>query len=153
MTSILTVRFVCSPICHVVYLYALRAALGIADEVDRLGLKGSKKKRSKKLDEDWMVLIADNSCSYASAEARIFLQPILKPLALKEVPKVIQAMRQTQSRKVLVKLLTRIKVGLSGDHLRLPLKFYHLDVRRSVCSPPNDAVTRVQSHDEYHGRL
>ena len=40
------------------------------------------------------------------------LQPILKPLALKEVPKVIQAMRQTQSRKVLVKLLTRIKVRL-----------------------------------------
>jgi hypothetical protein len=40
------------------------------------------------------------------------LQPILKPLALKEVPKVIQAMRQTQSRKVLVKLLTRIKVGV-----------------------------------------
>jgi hypothetical protein len=24
--------------------------------VDRLGLKGSKKKRSKKLDEDWMVI-------------------------------------------------------------------------------------------------
>jgi hypothetical protein len=35
------------------------SALGIADEVDRLGLKGSKKKRSKKLDEDWMVLVAD----------------------------------------------------------------------------------------------
>lgn len=43
---------------------------------------------------------------------RMHLQPILKPLALKEVPKVIQAMRQTQSRKVLVKLLTRIKVRL-----------------------------------------
>jgi hypothetical protein len=43
---------------------------------------------------------------------RMHLQPILKPLALKEVPKVIQAMRQTQSRKVLVKLLTRIKVGI-----------------------------------------
>ncbi|KAF8264188.1 hypothetical protein EI94DRAFT_1871740 [Lactarius quietus] len=73
-------------------------ALGIADEVDRLGLKGSKKKRSKKLDEDWM--------------------PILKPLALKEVPKVIQAMRQTQSRKVLVKLLTRIKMSEDQSALR-----------------------------------
>ncbi|KAN0141834.1 hypothetical protein V8E53_000296 [Lactarius tabidus] len=73
-------------------------ALGIADEVDRLGLKGSKKKRSKKLDEDWM--------------------PILKPLALKEVPKVIQAMRQTQSRKVLVKLLTRIKMSEDESALR-----------------------------------
>jgi hypothetical protein len=47
------------------------------------------------------------------------LQPILKPLALKEVPKVIQAMRQTQSRKVLVKLLTRIKVSLSVGFLRI----------------------------------
>jgi hypothetical protein len=38
-------------------LPALPAALGIADEVDRLGLKGSKKKKSKKLDEDWMVIV------------------------------------------------------------------------------------------------
>lgn len=30
-------------------------ALGIADEVDRLGLKGSKKKKGKKLDEDFVV--------------------------------------------------------------------------------------------------
>ncbi|KAI9508050.1 hypothetical protein F5148DRAFT_1303778, partial [Russula earlei] len=73
-------------------------ALGIAEEVDRLGLKGSKKKKSKKLDEDWM--------------------PILKPLALKEVPKVIQAMRQTQSRKVLVKLLTRIRMSEDQSALR-----------------------------------
>ncbi|KAI9454239.1 hypothetical protein BJY52DRAFT_1122891 [Lactarius psammicola] len=73
-------------------------ALGITDEVDRLGLKGSKKKKSKKLDEDWM--------------------PILRPLALKEVPKVIQAMRQTQSRKVLVKLLTRIKMSDDQSALR-----------------------------------
>jgi hypothetical protein len=35
-------------------------ALGISDEVDRLGLKGSKKKKSKKLDEDWMVTISPN---------------------------------------------------------------------------------------------
>jgi hypothetical protein len=49
--------------------------------------------------------------SWTSTDARVF-KPILKPLALKDVPKVIQAMRQTQSRKVLVKLLTRIKVGL-----------------------------------------
>jgi hypothetical protein len=30
-------------------------ALGITDDVELLGLKGSKKKRSKKLDEDWTV--------------------------------------------------------------------------------------------------
>lgn len=80
--------------------------------MDRLGLKGSKKKRSKKLDEDWMVRVLREVISIC--ERRFLLQPILKPLALKEVPKVIQAMRQTQSRKVLVKLLTRIKVRLLG---------------------------------------
>lgn len=66
------------------------SALGISDEVEKLGLKGNKKKKSKKLDEDYA--------------------PILKPLQEKDVPKVIQAIRQTSSRKVLLKLLTRIKV-------------------------------------------
>ena len=56
-----------------VCLYALCIALGIADEVDRLGLKGSKKKRSKKLDEDWMVLVADvPSVRVQSAEIRTY---------------------------------------------------------------------------------
>ena len=58
--------------------------------MEKLGLKGSKRKKSKKLDEDYA--------------------PILKPLQDKDVPKVIQAIRQTSSRKVLFKLLTRIKV-------------------------------------------
>ena len=34
----------------------------------------------------------------------------MKPLSLKDVHKVVQAMRQTQSRKILLKLLTRIRV-------------------------------------------
>jgi len=65
-------------------------ALGITDEVEALGLKGSKKRKGKKLDEDFI--------------------PDLKPLQIKDVPKVVQAMRQTQSRKVLLKLLTRVKI-------------------------------------------
>ena len=44
----------------VLLLRTLGPALGISDEVDRLGLKGSKKKKSKKLDEDWMVTITPN---------------------------------------------------------------------------------------------
>jgi len=32
--------------------------------VDRLGLKGSKKKKSKKLDEDWMVMVEMNLFLY-----------------------------------------------------------------------------------------
>lgn len=31
------------------------AALGITDEVEKLGLKGNRKKKGKKLDEDYMV--------------------------------------------------------------------------------------------------
>ncbi|CCM05915.1 uncharacterized protein FIBRA_08153 [Fibroporia radiculosa] len=73
-------------------------ALGISEEVAALGLKGNKKKRSKKLDEDFV--------------------PTLKPIADKDVPKVVQALRQTQSRKVLLKLLTRIKLTENLSPLR-----------------------------------
>ena len=40
----------------------------------------------------------------------IGLKPELKPLQEKEVPKVIQAVRQAQNRKIMVKLLSRIRV-------------------------------------------
>lgn len=89
------------------FLTACSLALGIYDEVERLGLKGSKKKKGKKLDEDFVVCRAPVSTDYCVS--RVF-QPDLKPLILKDVPKVVQAMRQTQSRKVLFKILTRIKV-------------------------------------------
>jgi [histone H3]-lysine36 N-trimethyltransferase len=48
-------------------------------------------------------------------------QPDLKPIVEKDIPKVVQAMRQTQSRKVLYKLLTRVKVRFarSAFHLNL----------------------------------
>ncbi|KAG5637082.1 hypothetical protein H0H81_005815 [Sphagnurus paluster] len=69
-------------------------ALGITDEADLMELKGSKKKKGKKIDDpDFM--------------------PTMKPIVEAEVPKVVQAIRQTQSRKVLYKLLTRIKARLS----------------------------------------
>ena len=41
----------------------------------------------------------------------------MKPIVEKDVPKVVQAIRQTQSRKVLYKLLTRIKVGFRSHFL------------------------------------
>ena len=85
------------------------AALGISDEVDRLGLKGSRKKKSKKLDEDFIV---GRPLAEMLRWLTCVIQPILKPLVEKDVPKVIQAIRQTQSRKVLMKLLTRIKVRI-----------------------------------------
>lgn len=36
----------------------------------------------------------------------------------KDIPKVVQAVRQTQSRKVLIKLLTRIKVRISTMQIK-----------------------------------
>ena len=37
-------------------------------------------------------------------------QPTMHPILEKDIPKVVQAIRQTTSRKVLSKLMTRIKV-------------------------------------------
>lgn len=46
------------------------------------------------------------------------LQPTLKPMTEKEVPKVINAIRQTTSRKILQKLLQRVKMTDDQDVLR-----------------------------------
>ncbi|KAG6902637.1 hypothetical protein C0995_013762 [Termitomyces sp. Mi166 len=74
-------------------------ALGITDEADLMEVKGNKKRRGKKIDDpDFM--------------------PTMKPLVEKDIPKVIQAIRQTQSRKVLLKLLTRIKLTEDQAALR-----------------------------------
>jgi hypothetical protein len=45
-------------------LRALVAALGIVDEVETVGLKGSKKK-SKKSDGDWVIIVAADSFLYS----------------------------------------------------------------------------------------
>ncbi|OBZ74746.1 Histone-lysine N-methyltransferase, H3 lysine-36 specific [Grifola frondosa] len=87
-------------------------ALGITEEVEQLGLKGSKKKKSKKLDEDFI--------------------PTLKPLVEKDVPKVVQAMRQTQSRKVMFKLLTRIKITEDLAALRQIMRLRGFSVMTNV---------------------
>jgi hypothetical protein len=42
---------------------AIFTALGISDEVEMFGLKGNKKKKSKKLDEDWVVSNCKNVLS------------------------------------------------------------------------------------------
>ncbi|KDR78396.1 hypothetical protein GALMADRAFT_65042 [Galerina marginata CBS 339.88] len=74
-------------------------ALGITDEEDLMELKGTKKKKGKKIDDpDFM--------------------PTMKAIVEKEVPKVVQAIRQTTSRKVLSKLLMRIKITEDQAALR-----------------------------------
>ncbi|KAI0790974.1 hypothetical protein C8Q75DRAFT_716161 [Abortiporus biennis] len=87
-------------------------ALGITEEVEKLGLKGSKKKKGRKLDEDFI--------------------PDLKPLVEKDVPKVVQAMRQTQSKKVLIKLLTRIKLTEDQPALRQIMRLRGFSVMTNI---------------------
>ncbi|KAG6331704.1 hypothetical protein ID866_7384 [Astraeus odoratus] len=89
-------------------------ALGITDEVEKLGLKGGKKRKSKKLDEDYM--------------------PEVKALSEKDVPKVVQAMRQTQSRKVLLKLLTRIKMTDNEAALRQIMRLRGFSLMNNILS-------------------
>ncbi|KAL5520449.1 hypothetical protein ACEPAG_9673 [Sanghuangporus baumii] len=96
-------------------------ALGISEEVEMYGLKGTKKKKGKKLDEDYV--------------------PILKPLIEKDIPKVIQAIRQTQSRKVLLKLLSRIKMTDDQPALRqiMRLRGYSL-----MCNIIKDYLSDIE---------
>ncbi|KAI0651187.1 hypothetical protein C8Q79DRAFT_932041 [Trametes meyenii] len=95
-------------------------ALGITEEVEKFGLKGSKKRKGKKLDEDFI--------------------PDLKPLVLKDVPKVVQAMRQTQSRKVLVKLLMRIKLTEDLAALRQIMRLRGFSVMTNILEDYNTDV-------------
>ncbi|TFY77026.1 hypothetical protein EWM64_g6986, partial [Hericium alpestre] len=98
-------------------------ALGISDEVDRLGLKGNKKRKGKKLDEDYV--------------------PILKPLLEKDIPKLVQAMRQTQSRKVLLKLLTRIKITEDQSALRQIMRLRGFSLMTNVMDDYEDNEMRL----------
>lgn len=88
-------------------------ALGITDEQDLMALKGTKKKKGKKIDDpDFM--------------------PTMKPIVEKDVPKVVQAIRQTQSRKVLYKLLTRIKITEDQAALRQIMRLRGYTLMKNV---------------------
>jgi hypothetical protein len=113
MTFILMVRLPANTLLMIANASAL-LALGITDEVEKLGLKGNKKRKGRKLDEDYMVCLPNVPYLLLLT----VLQPELKPLLEKDIPKLVQAIRQTQSKKVLFKLLTRIKVYLHIDHVR-----------------------------------
>lgn len=71
------------------------AALGIANQVEALGLRGTKKKNGKKLDIDF--------------------DPIMEPIKDEEVAKVAAAIKQAVSiKRILVRLLQRVIVGRPG---------------------------------------
>ncbi|ESK96718.1 histone-lysine n-methyltransferase [Moniliophthora roreri MCA 2997] len=88
-------------------------ALGITDDADVAALKGNKKKKGKKIDDpDFM--------------------PQMKPIVEKEVPKVVQALRQVQSKKVLSKLLTRIKITEDGASLRQIMRLRGFSIMKNI---------------------
>ncbi|BGP11176.1 Histone-lysine N-methyltransferase, H3 lysine-36 specific [Rhodotorula toruloides] len=88
-------------------------ALGITEEVEALGLKGSKKKKGKKLDEDFT--------------------PTLHPVQLEEVPKVSAAIRQAlQTRRILEKLLQRVAMTTDDEVQRNLMRLHGLNLMNNV---------------------
>ncbi|KAG7087687.1 hypothetical protein E1B28_013634 [Marasmius oreades] len=88
-------------------------ALGITDENDLLEMKGTKKKKGKKIDDpDFM--------------------PQMKTIVEKDVPKVVQALRQVQSKKVLYKLLTRIKITEDEPALRQIMRLRGFSIMKNI---------------------
>ncbi|GAA5888479.1 hypothetical protein JCM6882_008636 [Rhodosporidiobolus microsporus] len=88
-------------------------ALGISEEVEALGLKGSKKKKGRKLDEDFV--------------------PTLHPIQLEEVPRVSAAMRQAiQTRRILEKLLQRVNMTTDEEVQRNLLRLHGLNLMNNV---------------------
>ncbi|GAA6007438.1 hypothetical protein JCM11491_004163 [Sporobolomyces phaffii] len=88
-------------------------ALGIADEVEALGLKGNKKKKGRKLDEDYI--------------------PTLGPIVSDEVPKVASAIRQAlQTRRILTKLLERVQMTGDDEVQRQLLRLHGLSLMNNI---------------------
>ncbi|SCV73160.1 BQ2448_7085 [Microbotryum intermedium] len=88
-------------------------ALGIAEEVEALGLRGTKKKKGKKLDEDFL--------------------PQLRPIDIDEVPKVSAAVRQSiQTRRILEKLLTRIQMTNDAEVLSDLLRLHGFNLMTHI---------------------
>ncbi|KAK7055447.1 histone methyltransferase [Favolaschia claudopus] len=88
-------------------------ALGITDEDERAALKGTKKKKGKKLDDEDFL-------------------PQLRLIAVKELPKIMTALRQTNSRAVTVKLLTRFKLTNDESTMREMLRLRCMSLMKNV---------------------
>lgn len=122
------------------------AALGITDEAELTELKGTKKKKGKKIDDpDFMVRrLGVPSLSHTNLLA---LQPEMKPIVEKEVPKVVQAIRQTQNAKILSKLLTRIKITEDQAALRQIMRLRGYSLMHNVLedhSEDLELITKVR---------
>ncbi|KAJ7619409.1 histone methyltransferase [Roridomyces roridus] len=88
-------------------------ALGITDAAELMALKGTKKKKGKKLDDPDFL-------------------PELRPILQPEVPTIMQAVRQTDSRDMLVKLLTRFRLTTDETCQREMLRLRCLSLMKNV---------------------
>lgn len=77
-----------------------------------MGMKGSKKKKSRQLDEDFVVshpIPSHREKHIANKRSK----PILRPIGAHEVQKVAAAIRQSmENKKMMSRLLQRIQVSL-----------------------------------------
>ncbi|KAL0575092.1 histone methyltransferase set2 [Marasmius crinis-equi] len=88
-------------------------ALGITDEDELMEVRGTKKKKGKKIDDpDFM--------------------PQMRSIVEREVPKVVQALRQVQSKKVLYKILTRIKITEDAPALRQIMRLRGFSIMKNI---------------------
>ncbi|KAF8316408.1 SET domain-containing protein [Clavulina sp. PMI_390] len=89
-------------------------ALGIMDDVEKYTLKGNRRKKSKKLDEDYL--------------------PPMNPMVEDEVPVVVQALRQASSSnlKLLPHLLTRLELTVDPDALRSLMRLRGFSLMHSL---------------------
>ncbi|KZO97496.1 SET domain-containing protein [Calocera viscosa TUFC12733] len=87
-------------------------ALGIVDDVEKLNLKGTKKKSSRKLDEDYM--------------------PILRAVDESEVPKVVAALRQATHGRIVQKLLTRIRMTDDEEVQRRLMRMHGYNIMAGI---------------------
>lgn len=94
-------------------------ALGIADEVDQLEARGTRKKKSRHLDEDY--------------------KPTLRPMVVDDVAKVMTAIRQaTSNRSILEKLLTRIHMTQDIDVQRALVRLHGFVLMASILDEWHD---------------
>ncbi|KAK0200857.1 hypothetical protein DFS33DRAFT_1265721 [Desarmillaria ectypa] len=99
-------------------------ALGITDESELMEYKGTKKRKGKKLDDPDFL-------------------PQMKSIMLKDVPKVVQAVRQTTSPKVLYKLLTRMKITEDQAVLRQIMRLRGFSLMKNILEDYSEAADLI----------
>lgn len=136
-------------------LFETYLALGITDEVEMLGLKGSKKKKGRKLDEDYMVRAG--CFTWSSNVLRGFVSTAGSQAHGRE--RRSQSCPSNASNSEPQGLSQTIDPCQGSLFPTFDRYFYQLFWGRSlvnrgsICLASIDASAWIQSHDQYIGRL